>query len=328
MEQFFTDYLERLQSLHEDMKETIKELPQAALDWVRRRDPSRPYLLRVSFNAPHTPVVTPAPYDTMIDPETIDLPIDTPDTMEVTSRTHRDYLVDYAGTQRLTDAQIRRARQCYYGQVAFVDHAFGRLLDTLQEMGELENTVIAYVSDHGAHLGDYGFFQKQSFWEAAVRVPFFLAGPGIHQAADPVSTPVNVGSLLPTLMDLAGIAVPEDVQYPSLAPALRNGTAIEPQPVFSEIDFGIWHYRLGDRCVMIRDGRWKLSLFRDPREPYRFAASEDRVLYDLETDPQERHNLASDLAYAQVIDELVFKIDEWDRARPVTPPSLIAGYQH
>ena len=53
-------------------------------------------------------------------------------------------------------------------------------------------------------------------------------------------------------MDLAGIAVPEDVQYPSLAPALRNGVAIEPQPVFSEIDFGIWHYRLGDRCAPVR----------------------------------------------------------------------------
>jgi arylsulfatase A-like enzyme len=301
---------------------------EAALDWVRRRDPSRPYLLRVSFNAPHTPVVTPAPFDTLIDPEAIDLPIDNPEAMEATSRTHREYLMDYAGTQRLTEAQIRRARQCYYGHVAFVDHAFGALLDALEEMGELENTVIAYVSDHGTHLGDYGFFQKQSFWEVSARVPFFLAGPGIRQAADAVSTPVNVGSLLPTLMDLAGIEVPEDVQYPSLAPALRNGMGIDPQPVFSEIDFGIWHYRLGDRCVMIRDGRWKLTLYRDPREPYRFAASEDRVLYDLETDAQERHNLASDPAYAQVMDDLVHKIDEWDRARAVTPPSLIAGYQH
>jgi arylsulfatase A-like enzyme len=301
---------------------------ETALDWVRRRDPSRPYLLRDSLNAPHTPLVTPAPFDTLIDPDAIDLPIDTLETMEATSRTHREYLVDYAGTQRLTEAQVRRARQCYYGHVAFVDHTFGVLLDALQEMGELEYTIIAYVSDHGAHLGDYGFFQKQSFWEASVRVPFFLAGPGVRQTADPVSTPVNVGSLLPTLLDMAGIEVSQDVQYPSLAPALRDGAAIEGRPVFSEIDFGIWHYRLGDRCVMIRDGRYKLTLYRDPRDPYRFRVSEDRVLYDLQTDPGERHNLASDPAYAQVIDDLVGEIDAWDRARPVTLPSLIERYQH
>jgi arylsulfatase len=299
---------------------TVDDTPEMenvrqALDWVSRRDPSRPYLLRVSLNAPHTPVVTPAPFDRLIDADAIALPIDSPETMTFSSETQRCFLCAYAGTQRLDPAQIRRARQCYYGHVAFVDHVFGRLLEGLADISELDNTVIAYVSDHGAHLGDHGFFQKQSFWDAAARVPFFFVGPGI--AAQEIATPVNAGSLLPTLMDRAGIEVPGDVHYPSLVAALADRAPIAAEPVFSEIDLGLWGYRSGERRVMVRDGHWKLILYRDPRDHERFAGCEDAVLFDLEADPDERCNLAPDPPYRHVIEKLSAKIDAWDRSRPI-----------
>jgi choline-sulfatase len=302
---------------------TVDDTPEMenvrlALDWTRRRDPSRPYLLRVSFNAPHTPVVTPAPFDTLVEPDAIDLPLDDPRTMAFASHTQRDFLCDYAGTQRLTEAQVRRARQCYYGHVAFVDHAFGRLLEGLEAMRELEHTVIAYVSDHGAHLGDHGFFQKQSFWDAAARVPCFITGPGV--VANQVATPVNVGSLLPTLLACAGLPVPEPVGYPSLAEMLHGEAPLVAEPVFSEIDLGLWGYRSGERRVMVRDGGWKLILYRDPCDPSAFAGREDAVLFDLETDPGERHNLAADPSCSPVIEGLTAKIDAWDRSRPIVAP--------
>jgi iduronate 2-sulfatase len=292
---------------------------------MRRRDPSRPYLLRLSFNAPHTPVVTPAPFDTLIEADCIDLPLEMGDEIAYASDTHRDFLCANAGTQRLTRAQVQRARQCYYGYVACVDHVFGRLLDALEERGELENTIVAYVSDHGAHLGDHGFFQKQSFWEPSARVPFFFTGPGIRQAEAAVPAPVNAGSLLPTLLELVDLPVPAFVQYPSLARTLQAGEPVVPGPVFSEIDLGLWHYRPGERQVMVRSGRWKAILYRDPRDPDRFAGREDRLLYDLVADPHERQNLACDPAYAQVMEMLVSEIDNWDRTRPVVESSLIAG---
>ena len=290
-----------------------------ALDWMARRDPSRPYLLRVSFNAPHTPVVTPAPFDTLTDADAIDLPVDYPDTMACASDTQRDFLCDYAGTQRLNERQIQRARQCYYGHVSFVDHAFGLLLDGLEAMGEMENTVIVYVSDHGAHLGDHAFFQKQSFWDASVQVPFFVSGPGID--AQEIATPVNIGSLLPTLLDYAGLPMPELLHYPSLSAALVGANPVPEEPVFSEIDLGLWGYRPGERRVMVRDGRWKLILYRDPRDPMRFAGREDAVLFDLETDPGERHNLVPDTAYKAIVERLVAEIDAWDRTRPIVAPT-------
>lgn len=310
---------------------TVDDTPEMhnvnqALDWMqRRRDPSRPYFLRLSFNAPHTPVVTPAPFDTLIDADAIDLPLDWSQEMPFASTTHREHLCDYAGTHRLTEAQIRRARQCYYGYVACVDHVFGKLLDTLDAMGELDNTIIAFVADHGTHLGEHGFFQKQSFWDASARVPLFFAGPGIREQN--IAAPVNAGSVLPTLLDLADLDVPESAQFPSLDATARHGTAPEHVPVFSEIDYGIWHYRLGDRYVMLRDGRWKLMLYRDPNDANRHIGSEDRVLFDLETDPQENHNLAHDPAHANVVNDLLAMLDTWDRERTIVAPSLTAKYK-
>ncbi len=295
-----------------------------ALDWMRRRDPGRPYFLRVSFNAPHTPVVAPAPFDTMIDPDAIELPLNWASEMDGVSKTQREHLFDYAGTHRLTEVQVRRARQCYYGRTAFLDHVCGTLLDALADRGELDHTLIVYVADHGTHLGDHGFFQKQSFWDASARVPFFFSGPGVRAAT--VSTPVNTGSLLPTLIDMVSIAIPEHVHYLSLAATLKTGNPPATAPVFSEIDYGNWHYRFDERYVMLRDGRWKLSLYRDPRDPTRYAGREDRVLFNLENDPLEYHNLAHDPPYAEVVTELLGKLEVWDRDRPVVTPSVVNGH--
>jgi iduronate 2-sulfatase len=299
---------------------TVEDTPEAhnvdqALRWMRRRDPSRPYFLRISLNAPHTPVVTPAPYDTLVTADAVDLPLDWSQDMAFASRTHQDFLCRYAGTARLTEGQVRRARQCYYGYVACVDHVFGVLLAELDALGALENTVIAFVSDHGAHLGDHGFFQKQSFWEPSVRVPMFLAGAGIRQQT--LDVPVSAGSLLPTLLELAGLTIPPQVQFASHARSLRQGTQPESVSVFSEIDYGLWRYRSGERYAMVRDGRWKLSLYRDPRDPDRCAGREDRVLFDLVDDPGETHNLADRQAYASTVEALTTRIDAWDQGRPV-----------
>ncbi|MBN2006714.1 MAG: sulfatase-like hydrolase/transferase [Anaerolineae bacterium] len=307
---------------------TLNETPEMrnvnqALAWIKRRDPSRPYFLRISLNAPHTPVVTPAPFDTLIPPGDIRLPMDHLDEIEIVSDTHRNLLIRYGGTHRLTDAQIHRARQCYYGYMACTDHIFGKLLNRLQEMDELDHTIIVYVADHGTHLGDHGFFQKQSYWEAAARVPFFFAGPEVQPAK--IATPVSSGSLLPTLLDMAGIGIPPQVQFPSLAGTLRTGRPPQAAPVFGEIDYGAWNYRNGERYVMVREGPWKLSLYRNPRAlagAQEDCGREDRVLFNLEVAPQESHNLANDPANAAVVENLIAQIDTWDATHPIVAPGM------
>ena len=296
---------------------------QAAMGWIRGRDTGRPFLLRVSLNAPHTPVVAPEPFDAMIDPDAIDLPLDVlGEDLVPASDCHRDYLIDYAGAHRLTREQIRRARQCYYGRTAFVDHVFGRLLDGLREAGELDNTIIAFVSDHGCHLGDRGFFQKQSFWEASARVPLLFAGPGIRPDAA-IDTPVSAGSLLPTLLDLAGLDVPAGTEYPSLAPALTAGAPPAAAPVFSEIDYGLHRYRDGERRVMVRHGRWKLVTYRDPRTHADYPGGADAELFDLQSDPDETINVLAE--HPDVVTDLHAALDAWDASRTIGTPTLVPG---
>jgi arylsulfatase len=292
-----------------------------ALEWMKRCDPDEPFFMRISFNAPHTPVVTPAPFDTLIQQDCITLPIDWSQNMAFVSDTHRDYLCDYAGTHRLSSDQIRRARQCYYGYVACTDAIFGRILDELNGMGVMDNTIVVFTSDHGTHLGDQGFFQKQSFWDVSVKVPFFFSGPGIR--AGTVNIPVNTGSMLPTLLDLAGLSVPKHVQFPSLCETLQKGTPPERTPVFSEIDYGIWDYRSGERYVMVRDGRYKMMLYREPRDSIKYKGTDDRVLFDLASDPHERKNLASLPELVKVQDILTAKIDDWDNSRDIVEPTLV-----
>ena len=160
---------------------------------------------------------------------------------------------------------------------------------------------------------------------ASARVPMFFAGPGIR--AQEVEAPVSAGSLIPTLLGLAGLEAPPQVEYPSLGETLRQGSRPTDSPVFSEIDYGLWGYRDGERRVMVRDGRWKLWLYRDPRDPTRFAARKDPVLFDLEDDPGETHNLAQDPDYAPTVEALVAQIEAWDRGREITAPTRIERQQ-
>ena len=298
---------------------SMDETPEAhtcadALAWLRCRDSERPFLLRLSFNAPHTPVVAPAPFDRMVDPDRIDLPIDRPEDLANMPEPVHEYLIHRAGSHRLTLEQVQRTRQCYYGRVAFVDALIGRFLDRACALGALKDTVIAFVSDHGTHLGDHGFYQKQSFFDASARVPWIMAGPGVRSGCV-VHAPASTGSLLPSLLDLAGLDVPDDLDYRSLAPRLGGASDNGGHPVFSEIDYGLHGYRPGDRYIMVRRDRWKLVLYRDPLAPDRFSVADGQMLFDLREDPGERVNRAGDPACADVVEDLVGQIDAWDRAR-------------
>lgn len=268
----------------------------AALSWVDETPADRPFMLRLSFNLPHTPVSVPAPYDTLIDedavtlaPEAETMPDDAPAWM-------REALREFAGSHRLTAGEIRRMRACYYGAAAFVDAQFARLIDALRQRGLMEDTIIVFVSDHGAHLGDYGMVQKQTFYEPTVRVPFVFHAPGRVMAGSRVARPVSAGSLLPTVMQLAGLDVPTTTTQPSLARTLTHGDDPADLPVFSAIKLAPTSMP-DDRLVMVRHDRWKLSVVCDPQV-------RDGSLHDLEADPHERVNRYDDPACAAVADEL------------------------
>lgn len=255
------------------------EIVDEAIAWLAAGDAGTPFFLRLSFSAPHTPVVPPVPFDTLIAEDAIQFPPESTGMAEGFPQwVYRQ--ADSRGSQRLTEAQLRQARRYYYGECAFVDQQFGRLLTWMEQHGMLEDTIIVYVADHGTHLGDYGLVQKGTFFETVARVPYFFWYPKHIPAGTHLHTPVETRTLVPTLLALAGLEVPEPYQSNVMADNVRSGGEPDSRPVFSEISMGLHD----TRYVMVREGPYKLMMQMDP-------VPGDGMLVDLENDPWERDNL-------------------------------------
>lgn len=291
----------------------------AAKSWLEEESSTdKSFFLRISFNGPHTPVVPPAPFDTCIDPSDIALPGPPDDVPGGASQWLHDRAT-VATASRLSDDEIRRMRQAYYGEVAYLDQLVGDLLGWMDERGLLDNLIIAFCSDHGTHLGDFGLVQKQTFFDPVVNVPYFFWGPGIVSAQPAVHRPVEVRSLLPTLLDLAGLEVPDGCAR-SLAPVLRGGVEPPATPVFSEfIDSS--GLRGDARVVMVRDEPWKLSVLFDPQPS-------EVMLTNLHEDPGERVNRADDPEAVDIRERLLkLAVDhvDGDEASTSVKPGLKPG---
>ncbi len=289
-----------------------------ALAWLDEDESEQPFFLRISVNAPHTPVVAPEPFDRCIAPATIDLPEEAEAMPGDAPSWASDDLASKATSKRLDPADLPRIRSCYYGVVSYVDQQFGRVIDYLQSRHLLYNTIVVFCSDHGTHLGDYGLVQKQTFFEPVVNVPFFFYGPRYLASGAKIKTPVEVLSLMPTLLDLAGLEVPAHCDGVSLATSLVTGHEPAGRPVFSELMLDSFNIRNGERLVMVREGDWKLSLCMDP-EP------RDGFLINLADDPHERANLFGNAAHADVQQRLTFQIQEHLRQAAEKPLPHVAA---
>ncbi len=275
---------------------------QKAKGWLTARSSDKPFLLQLSFNAPHTPVSVPAPFVTAVPEESIHFPAEAeglPDYAPVPLRK----LYEMARSDRLTPEQVRKSRRYYFGLTACVDHLCGEFLNWMHRQGLLENTIVVFVSDHGAHLGDFGMYQKQTFFNPALNVPFFFWYPRSVTGGVTLDTPVSTTSLLPTVMELAGVELPERVRGRSLADALTRGREPKPRPVFSGHALSSFNLCPGKLNVAVRDGDWKFTSWDTPN-------AEGRTLVNLRDDPYERRNRMNDPACRGVAKRLTVCIAE------------------
>ena len=186
----------------------------------------------------------------------------------------------------------------YLGQCASLDENVGRLVDTLRDMGEWENTVFVYTSDHGSHFCTRNGEYKRSCHDGCTHVPLIICGPGFA-GGNVREEMVSLMDLPPTLLDCAGIPKPEQFAGRSLLQLMRGDAAEWPESVFMQIS----ESQVG-RAV--RTQRWKYAVRADADGWKESSASvyyED-FLYDLSVDPHERHNLAEDASYAGVRKEM------------------------
>ena len=188
----------------------------------------------------------------------------------------------------------------YYGMVRRLDDALGRLLDALKSLKLSDNTIVLFTSDHACHFKTRNGEYKRSCHDSSIRVPTAISGPGFQQGRR-VRELVSLVDLPPTLLDAAGIPVPQAMQGRSLVPLVQSGGDPDwPQEVFVQIS----ESQVGRA---IRTDRWKYSVSAPDKHPNRDAGSDDYVeefLYDLQADPYELHNLVGVDAFRGIADQL------------------------
>jgi len=272
-------------------------LTQKALDFLENeRDPGRPLFLYLSFDFPHPGFNVPAGYELLYDIE--DIP-ERPRPLWSKHRSGHAVFTRFPDEwERKTSLQRRRATLRYYALCSYVDDLFGRVIARLDRLGELDDTFIIFLSDHGEMLGDrFHRFSKYSLYEGSVRVPLIVAGAGVPERKRGTvdDRHAELVDVLPTLLRVARADVPLELPgLDLLSDARRPGG-------FAEMHGGGYEGLFGESSqraptYMWRTRNWKLILHL-PGEVSGVALRLDELqgeLYDLQNDPHEWINRFDD----------------------------------
>jgi choline-sulfatase len=282
-----------------------------ALRWMRSAE--GPYLVRISLLQPHTPVLPPERYLCLYRGQDPGLPEPLPDSASLFERR----VADIHRLNRMPLDKLRAARLCYYAQVAWIDTQVGLVLKELERWGRLEKTIVLFGSDHGNPLGDNGGFGKHTFTPTVHRVPLIVSWPDILPEGEVRSDICDSLDIGRTLLELAGISVPEPFRGRDLF------ADPEPEAIYSTIGFGQPDSKLAPNggigewmenrgwprrsCIRTDRYRFEKNVLLDNHRPA--PEKEDPFLVDFKRDPREFINLAADPEFADVVSQLSEKLD-------------------
>ncbi|MVW71828.1 choline-sulfatase [Bordetella sp. 15P40C-2] len=263
----------------------------------------RPFFLAVSMTHPHNPYVSTRDFLELYRTEEIDMPRVGPIPFDQQdAHSQRLWYMFRQDEYDLDDAHVRTARHAYYAMVSYVDAQVGRLLDALRAMDLDESTVVVFTADHGDMLGERGLWYKWVHFEPAVRIPLLISVPGRRRAAVRHEL-VSLVDIFPTVLDLAGVHVPDDALPALDGRSLADGLGVQQNEttgvVYGEMNGEGAHAP----CLMLRKAWWKLIV----------ADSDAPQLFDLQNDPHEQCNLAGKPEVREVERQLVALAGQkWD----------------
>jgi arylsulfatase A-like enzyme len=269
------------------------------LQRLEQRPEGRPFFAVCSFNAPHFPMIVPAPYDRLIDPARVPLPAGLREgpaakPAEVARSAYARHAADLDG------GQWRRLIAHYWGLCSLVDAQVGRIVAYLEREGLLESTLVVFTADHGDMMGTHGLLEKgyPLHYEPALRVPLLIAGPGTSGGARPEGI-VTLLDVLPTIAALTGVHLPEGHGGSSAAGAVQGDPSAPLRPyavaesfTFDGTEGGAGEYTSLDDFEAHR-GTANLSL-RTPEARYILRWDGTEELYDHTRDPDELQDLAAE----------------------------------
>ena len=248
-----------------------------ALDFLRECDPTVPFFLNISFIDPHPPLTPPATYyDRYIHRDLPDPIIG-------------DWAPEFDGPQKgldpnaweicLDEHDMRCSRAAYYGMINFVDDQVGRLI---QYAGGLKNCLTVFTSDHGEMQGDHNLFRKTWPYEASARIPFLIRAPQTWGYPEEMTceSPVGIQDIMPTILDAAGIDIPDTCTGKILLPIMQGHTDRIRGFLHGE-HAGCYAYNHGNHYVT--DGCYKYVWYSQTGREH---------LFNLEEDPHETHDIS------------------------------------
>ena len=247
----------------------------------------QPFFLAVGFLRPHVPLYVSQPWFDLYPTEQLSLPsYKTDDLADVPPVAHKinDLPMMPSTEWAIKSGSWDEIIQAYLACVSFVDYQVGQLLESLENSPYADNTIVVLWSDHGYRLGEKGTFAKHALWEEATHTPLIFSGPNIP-AGKVVDEPVELLSLYPTLLALAGLPAYERNEGRSLVSLIHNEGDKEDWSAITTF---------GRNNHAVRTKNFRYIRYEDGGEE----------LYDHTIDPQEWNNLANQDKYRSQIDEL------------------------
>ncbi|MEM0964905.1 MAG: sulfatase [Verrucomicrobiota bacterium] len=256
-----------------------------------RAEDKQPFFLAVGLVRPHFPFVAPkADFD--------DYPVEAMEIPEVLPG-QLENVPPQALSRDLKIGQRERQEilQAYYACITYMDRQVGRLVESVDQLGLRDNTIIVFVSDHGYLLGEHLSWKKKLLWEEATRVPLIISAPGMENPGKHSDHLVELVDLYPTLTALANLPEQSAVQGLNLEPLLSDPTdgTLERKDAFTQTatSYGL------------RQGKWAYMWYPKVRKN-----PEGFTLYDMEKDPNQRYNLATNPEFDPIRSDLHVRLLE------------------
>ncbi|SHE65127.1 Arylsulfatase A [Litoreibacter ascidiaceicola] len=299
-----------------NIRETDSETPwltREAIAFIKQA--KAPWCAHVSYIKPHWPYIVPAPYHDMYGSAHVPAPVRDDVEREDPHPVFGAYMGNKIAQAFQQDEVRQKVIPAYMGLIKQCDDQLGVLLDYLGESGAMEDTMIVLTSDHGDYLGDHWLGEKDLFHEPSVKVPMIIYDPRSSADATRGTTCdalVESIDLAATFVEAAGGTVPDHIiEGRSLIPWLMGEQPEWREFAISEYDYSATAHceKLGleprdARLFMVFDGRFKLIHAEGGFRP---------MLFDLETDPEEFHDLAKGDAHQGEIDRLYGYLAQWGR---------------
>lgn len=265
-----------------------------AQQWFKsRKEDEKPFLFVISYGGPHFPHRT-APEDmkALYPLDSIELQPNVPDELKQNAYLDDEMKID-----------LREEAQGYYAHCTALDKCVGDLLETLKQTGLDKNTILVFTSDHGEAMGSQGqrVCEKQVPWDESVNVPFLMRHPNFEKAKPrTVKTPINTPDILPTLLGLADIQVPDGVEGSNLSGLILSDQSENDRDALIMSVCPFAGYREGKEYRGIRTSRY--TYVRDLDGPW--------LLYDNQNDPLQMNNLVEDKSSAQLLSTMEKKLQD------------------